>query len=173
MRLFIAIDLPESVKDYLRTVQANLPAGKMSKTHDFHLTLKFLGSCEENRRKRVEESLRDIPFQPFEAALTEIGVFGGNKPRVVWVGINVPEWLAESVREIENRMAKLGFKKEYGFMPHVTLARVKFVEDFKVFLDALKKIKIEPHQFSVKHFYLFESKLSPKGAVHQKLAEFP
>lgn len=173
MRLFIAIDLPNSVKDYLRTVQANLPAGKMSKTHDFHLTLKFLGSCEENRRKRIEKNLRGIPFQPFEAALAEIGTFGGKIPRVIWVGMNVPEWLAESVREIENRMAKLGFEKEYRFAPHITLARVKFVEDPKAFADALKKIKIEPLKFPVKHFYLFESELSSKGATHIKLAEFP
>lgn len=191
MRLFIAIDLPSAVKDYLRTMQARLPQARpsrskakqltrlkgatfqMSKTRDFHLTLKFLGSCEEKRRQKIEENLRGIPFQPFEAALIEIGTFGGDKPRVIWVGMKVPPWLAESVREIENRMAKLGFEKEYRFAPHITLARVKFVEDPQAFAAALKKIKIEPHAFSVQHFYLFESRLSPKGAVHTKLAGFP
>lgn len=173
MRLFIAIDLPSSVKDYLRTVQAHLPSAKMSKTHDFHLTLKFLGSCEESRRKRVEESLRGVPFQPFEAVMEGIGVFGGNHPSVIWIGMKVAPWLADTVKEIENRMAKLGFKKEYRFTPHITLARVKFVENSQKFSEELKKISVEPLKFSVEHFYLFESRLSPKGAVHTKLAVFP
>lgn len=173
MRLFIAIDLPSSVKQYLRTVQANLPHGKISKTHDFHLTLKFLGACEENRKKRVEENLRSIPFQPFEAALEGIGVFGGKHPRVIWIGMKVAPWLADTVKEIENRMGKLGFEKEYRFTPHITLARVKFIEDQQKFSEELKKISVEPLVFPVEHFYLFESALSPKGAVHTKLATFP
>lgn len=173
MRLFIAIDLPEEIKEYMRKLQALFPAAKMSKTHDFHLTLKFLGSCEENRRKRVEECLRKIPFQPFEATLEGIGVFGGSRPRVVWIGIKVPPWLSESVREIENRMYELGFQKEYRFTPHITLARVKFIEDPQKFSEALKKISVEPLKFPVENFYLFESQLSLKGAVYIKLAAFP
>lgn len=180
MRLFIAIDLPDSVKEYLRKLQNALPEAKMSKTHDFHLTLKFLGSCDSNLKKKIEETLKGVNFQPFEAKLTEIGVFGGRNPRVIWIGIQVPEWLSETVAEIEKRISKMGFlpagrqtKKENRFVPHITLARIKFIQDSKKFLEELKKNKIEQLKFPVEKFYLFESQLSPKGAVHTKLAAFP
>lgn len=172
MRLFIAIDLPEKIKAYLRGIQAVLPQAEMSKTHDFHLTLKFLGSCDEKRRKKIEEELRFVPFQPFETQLENIGAFGGKVPRVLWVGLKVPPWLKESAYEIEDRMAKFGFEKERRFTPHLTLARVKFAEDPEKFQENLKKISIEPLTFLVKNFHLFESRLSPKGALHVKLATF-
>lgn len=172
MRLFIAIDLPDSIKDYLRGLLKKLPNAKLSKAHDFHLTLKFLGSCDPERRKRVEEELRNISFKPFDAKLGKLGTFGGSRPRVIWVGMEVPEWLLVSVHDIESRMTKLGFEKENRFAPHLTLARAKFIENPQKFAEELKKITIEPLQFHVEHFYLFESKLLPKGAIHTKLAQY-
>lgn len=174
MRLFIAVDLPENIKNYLRDLQAELPHdAKFSKTHDFHLTLKFLGSCDGNRKKRVEDALKNIPFHNFKTRLTCIGTFGGRIPRVIWVGMEVPDWLKETAAEIENRMEKLGFEKENRFAPHITLARVKSIENPQSFLEAFRKITVDPLEFSVSRFYLFESLLSPKGATHVKLHEYP
>lgn len=172
MRLFIAIDLPEKIKAYLRELQAVLPQTKMSLTHDFHLTLKFLGSCEEHRRKKVEDELMHISFQPFEAQLENVGAFGGKIPRVIWIGLKVPPQLEETAYEIEDRVSKLGFEKERRFVPHITLARIKFIENPTRFLEDLKKISVDPVSFPVSQFHLFESRLSPKGALHVKLATF-
>lgn len=174
MRLFIAIDLPENIKEYLREIQGRLPNAKLSKTYDFHCTLKFLGSCEPRRKEKIEELLACVSFQPFESHLTQIGTFGGKKyPRVIWVGMEAPAWLAETTAEIEKGSEKLGFEKENRFTPHITLARVKHIDSPQSFADALSKIKIEQLRFRVSHFYLFESHLSPKGAVHTRIAEFP
>lgn len=174
MRLFIAIDLPENVKEYFREIQGRLPNAKLSKTHDFHCTLKFLGACEKQRKEKIEALLSSVPFQPFESQLTQIGAFGNKKPpRVIWVGMEAPPSLSETAREIENGAAKLGFEKEGRFIPHITLARVKEIEDPQSFSEALSKITIEPMHFRVTHFYLFESQLSPKGAIHTRLAQFP
>lgn len=172
MRLFIAINLPEKIKAYLRELQAILPKAKISLTHDFHLTLKFLGSCEEHRRKKIEEELTHVSMQPFEGRLENIGTFGGKIPRIVWIGLKVPPQLEETVYEIEDRMEKLGFEKERRFVPHITLARIKFVENSARFLEDLKKISVDPISFPVSDFHLFESRLSPEGALHVKLATF-
>lgn len=185
MRLFVAIDIPEDAKKYLRKLQADLftrsrhakngegaPNAKMSLAHDFHLTLKFLGECGAGLRAKVEGELKQIKFRSFEAELGEIGVFGGNHPSVVWVGVSAPDKLSELAREIENSMKKLDFRPENTFVPHVTLARIKFIKNPEDFLERLKKIKTEILKIKVKNFYLFESRLSSKGAVHIKLAEF-
>lgn len=185
MRLFIAIDLPENIKTYLRQLQAILfmrcshakhgegaPDANMSRTHNFHITLKFLGECIAGLRIKTEEQLKQIKFQPFEAELGGIDVFGGRHPSVVWVGVSAPNKLNELACELDNRMKKLGFRSENAFIPHVTLARVKFIKNPEDFLERLKKIKIEPLKFKIEKFYLFESRLSATGATHIKLAEF-
>lgn len=173
MRLFIAIDIPEDIKVYLREIQNQIPEEKMRLTSDVHLTLKFLGSVDENKKQEVEEALQGIPFQPFEAELTEIGLFlfRGN-PCVVWIGIKVPGWLFQSQREIEERLAPLGFEPENRFTPHLTLARIKSVNNPKSFETAIKRIRLEKKKFPVNHFYLFQSHLSKKGATYEKLTEF-
>lgn len=174
MRLFIAIDLPEDIKEYLRKIQSFLPDAKMSRTHDFHVTLKFLGSCDSVKREKVEKELfkASASFKSFQSQLTNIGTFGGKYPRVIWVGISAPDWLKDFARDIENRVAKFGFQKENRFTPHITLARIKEVSRLDKFSEELKKIPLEPLKFEVKNFYLFESKLSSKGAVHVRLREF-
>lgn len=173
MRLFIAIDLPEEIKEYLNSIQDFLPQAEMRKTHDFHLTLKFLGHCDENRLEKIKSELAKIHFVPFEVELGKVGVFGGGSPRVVWVGVKVPQSVFELAREIEEKMAGLGFEKENRFAPHITLARIKFIRDKERFLRDLGKITAEPKKFQAQKFYLFESRLSRTGAVYAKLAQFP
>lgn len=162
MRLFVAIDIPEEIKEYLKKLQAFIPQENMRLTTDFHLTLKFIGSADDNMKKAIEEALRGIPFRPFEASLTEAGIFSFHgMPRAVWVGIKVPDWLFDSQKLMEERLAKLGIEEEHRFSPHITLARVKFANNPKSFETAINRIKVEPRAFPVEHFYLFESHLSP------------
>lgn len=174
MRLFVAIDIPEEVKEYLKQLQTKIPDEKMRLTTDFHLTLKFLGSVDGDKKKEVERVLRTVPFKPFEAELTETGIFSFHgHPRVVWIGVKVPDWLFESQKIMEERLEKIGFEKEHRFSPHLTLARIKFVNNEKSFETAIKRINVETMKFPVKHFYLFQSHLSPKGAIYEKLTTFP
>lgn len=174
MRLFIAIDLPESVKDYLREVQGSLPQKGLAFVRDFHVTLKFLGDCDENMLEKVKGELSRVSFSPFDSELTKFGTFGGKNPRVVWIGVLAPPTFIAIVREIDDRMSKLGFMREKGeFVSHLTLARVKFVADSAALLNDLNKIQIEPVKFFVSQFHLFESKLTSAGAIHSKLATYP
>lgn len=192
MRLFIAIDLPDFLKNYLRTLQDFLPegcpakrgtpirklGGELAKTRDFHLTLKFLGSCDASMRKKVEDALshgvfRGGKFTPCEASLGKIGVFDFKNPRVVWISVNAPKSLLALAAKIEKAVSRLGFKKEnLGFVPHITLARVKFVKDPQRFIEQLKRIQVQPLTFKITSYCLFESQLSSNGAIHKKLREF-
>lgn len=174
MRLFVAIDIPEEIKSYFRILQDKLPDAKMRKTSDFHLTLKFLGSVQPDKKEQIENILRKLNFKPFTAKLEKIGIFGSkNFPRVIWVSMRVPEWLFEMQRHLEELLAPLGFEEENRFSPHITLSRVKFVKDPDKFNEEIAKIKVEEKSFPVNSFHLFESKLGREGAVYNKLSEFP
>ena len=107
MRLFIAIDLPADIKEYVKSLQQTLPDGGLSKTRDFHLTLKFLGECDEKKQTRIESALEKIPFAPFEARLGGIGSFGGASPRVLWISLDAPESLYTAAAAIGKAASKL------------------------------------------------------------------
>lgn len=176
MRLFIAIDLPENVKKILRRVQELLVESEtaaLTLSHDFHLTLKFLGECDEPKKDEVIAALSKIPFDRFDAELTHVGAFGREIPRVVWAGIAVPPSLARTVKQIEMAMRKLKFPHDHRFTPHITLARVKHIDQPEIFAQTLEMLPIPQMSFRVKNFFLFESRLSSAGAVHTKLQTFP
>jgi len=57
-------------------------------------------------------------------------------------------------------------------MSHLTIARVKKVKDKKLFLDELKKIKVQNLKFNVDKFYLISSNLRPEGPKYSILGEY-
>jgi len=176
MRTFIAIEIPEEVKKVFIEAQAQLDKdkAKLKITKDFHLTLKFLGEVEEKKIEEIKSALKEIKFNSFETSLTDVGVFPGeNSIRVVWVGLNDSEnKITNLQKEVDSKLETLGFKKDTRFHPHLTLARVKFVEDKERFIKNLKEIKIEKKSFKITEFKLIKSILTPEGPVYEDLASF-
>lgn len=176
MRCFIAIEMPEEVKEILLDAQkhVNTEKAKIRPTKAFHLTLKFLGEVEEKKAEEIKSALKAISFKQFKTALTEIGVFPNESYiRVVWIGLDDSEnKITNLQKEIDSKIEFLGFKKDTRFHPHVTLARVKFVEDKQKFIKDLKEIKIEKKAFEITEFKLIKSTLTGEGPVYEDLAVF-
>lgn len=175
MRLFIAMDFDE-LKDYLIELQNNLPKEdiKLTLTKSYHLTLKFLGEVSETDTEKIIECLKKIKLEEFEINLDEIGVFPNKHyVRVIWVGVNPKEQVIELQKSIEESLNEFGFKKDFKFHPHITLARVKLVKDKQNFIDALKKLKIDKHKKIItKEFKLIKSTLSQERPIYEDLEVF-
>ncbi len=174
MRLFIAIELPEEVKSYLKDLQKQIlnDKAKLTLANDFHLTLKFLGEVEEQDVDVIKSKLKEIMFEPFAAKLLTIGVFPSEKSiRVVWVGLEPKDLITDLQKKIDSSLQSK-FEKDSRFHPHLTLARVKFLKDSKSYSARLKSINVEPKEFTVSNFKLIRSTLTPKGSVYEVLAEF-
>ena len=172
MRLFIAIDFNE-LKDYFAELQKLLPKNaKLSFTKAFHLTLKFLGEVQPNNAEKVADILKNIKFKHFSVQLDSIGIFPTeNYIRVVWAGLKPEDNVLDLQKNIDESLKEL-FKKEREFKAHITLARVKYPEDKKSFVEQLKKIKVESKKIEIKDFRLVKSTLSPKGAIYEDLEVF-
>ena len=172
MRLFIAIDFNE-LRDYFIGLQKLLPKNaKLSLTKTFHLTLKFLGEVQPDNADRIIDILKKIKFESFFVHLDSVGIFPTeNYIRVVWVGLKPEEKILELQKNIDESLKEL-FKKEKDFKAHITLARVKYPEDKKSFVEELKKIKVVSKKIDVRDFRLIKSTLSQKGAVYEDLAVF-
>ncbi|MBW2976369.1 RNA 2',3'-cyclic phosphodiesterase [Candidatus Woesearchaeota archaeon] len=176
MRLFIAIEIPGDVKSYLAQIQEkiDLPLNKTRfvDQSQIHLTLKFLGDVTPDRIEEIKKQLKNISFNPFSLYLEGIGVFPNKSYiRVIWVGLKPEEPVLELQKRIDESLKKM-FKKEKDFKAHITLARVKYIEDKDKFISKLKKIGVENKKISINSFKLVKSTLTPKGPFYDDLEVF-
>jgi 2'-5' RNA ligase len=173
MRLFIAFDVSEEVKNYLSGLQKLLPEdAKLNFVKEFHLTLKFLGDVDDSKVDHIKAMLSNADFTQFTAKTSELGVFPDEKViRVVWVGLEPKDTINAFQKEIESALIDM-FSKDNRFHPHLTLARVKSVKDKKDFIEKLKKIPVKELEFSVSSFKLIKSELTPEGPVYEDVVEF-
>lgn len=172
MRLFIAVDFNE-LKDYFFELQKLFPSNaRLSLTKSFHLTLKFLGEVQPNNVEDIIKNLQNIRFQKFDVFLDSVGIFPTeNYIRVVWIGLQPEDKILELQKNIDESLKPM-FKKEKDFKAHITLARVKYPEDKKSFIEQLKKIKVENKKIEVNDFRLVKSTLMPKGPIYEDLKKF-
>ncbi|MFH1850370.1 MAG: RNA 2',3'-cyclic phosphodiesterase [archaeon] len=175
MRIFIAVKLPDTVVGMLDSVNSRLPDGGLRKVDrkQMHLTMKFLGEVPENQIESIISCLQAVSFEPFSVSLDGVGVFPDPRNvRVVWVGLSPAIKIIELEQKIGAALTKFSFRKDFKFHPHITLARVKLIEDRKAFSDLLETVKVEKQPFQISCFHLMKSTLAPNGPVYEELASF-
>jgi 2'-5' RNA ligase len=180
MRAFIAIDLPDHIRSALAEKQMLFrplaPDASWTRPEGIHITLKFLGEISNQQAKSVQESLAAIP--PFPAFKLEIEGYGffpnARRPRVFWTGVGASAPLQELAEKVESAMETLGFAREQReFAPHLTLARFREPRSQTALVHLIESQSRERlGGFEVSKFFLFESKLSPRGAQYRKIANF-
>ena len=176
MRLFVAIEIPENIKDYMVRIQKridhNLAKIRLVNKESMHLTLKFLGEVQPSQVENIKLNLKKIKIGSFLTHLDSIGFFPDESYiRVMWMGLKPEDKIIELQKEIDEKLSNL-FEKEKKFKPHLTLARVKFIENKKVFIEQLKKIEVDKKNFEIRNFKLIKSTLSPKGPIYEDLEVF-
>ena len=155
MRVFIAIDIPKNIRKEIVAIQNNLPefSGKKTEPENLHLTLKFLGEIDEEKVEEVKKKLSEIKFRKFQAELSEIGVFTPSFLKIIWVKLGGCD---EIQKEVDKKLEGL-FAKEKRFMSHLTIARVKNVNDRRRFLVNSIKLK--------------KSTLTPEKPIYEDVLE--
>ncbi len=176
MRLFISIGMPDEIKEYLGTIQQKMDFSKDKvkwvDNKQVHLTLKFLGKVQTDKVKDMSAALRKIKVVPFSVHLGNIGVFPNEDYiRVIWVGLSPEKEILELQKNIDESLKTL-FEKEKDFKAHITLARVKYIENKEEFIGKLKNIKIESKKIEITSFKLMKSTLTPLGPVYDEVESF-
>jgi 2'-5' RNA ligase len=197
MRLFIALDIPEEIRQrigrFVEGVRGFAPDAKWVGAETFHITLKFIGERSAGDADRIKQILRTIKSEPTTVSFSGYGFFPtANKARVFWTGIHADEHLAQLAAAVDRATSTLGIPRETApFTPHLTLARARDGSPRGAsgrphshpgdrprgtFVRVHEKLQALPSpQFgtmTATEFFLYESKLSPKGAVYTKKAEF-
>lgn len=171
MRIFIAIEVSEEAAKELKRVQEKLEQKGVRFPDKYHLTLKFLGDLEEDRIESSIKNLEKIEFKQFELSLADLDVIQPDFIRVVHANVKPLAELLKLGELVDNATA--GVSRDHMFKPHITVARVKFVEDKKEFIEKVKSIKLNPIAFKVKKFELLKSTLTKEGPIHEIIKSFP
>lgn len=168
-RLFVAIDLPEGVRETLAGLCCGIPGARWVPKEQLHLTLRFIGEVDGAQFRDIRQGLAEIDLPSFPLGLKGLGCFPPRKaPRVLWVGVEPAEGgLIRLRNRVESTLVRLGLEPEHRkFAPHITLARLQDPPLGRLtnFLSGNGLFAAEP--FPVSEFHLYSSVLSAKGALH-------
>jgi 2'-5' RNA ligase len=174
-RLFIAIDLPDSVAESLAAIRQKIDGFRWVRREQLHLTLRFIGAVDDTVARNVVSALERIRGTPFSLSLSGLGHFPpGRAPRVFWAGVVTSPPLLLLQYKIESAVQGVGLPGEARrFTPHVTIARLRDVP-----LRAITEIERHNNGFSsppflTSCFHLYRSSFTQSAVFHEIIATYP
>jgi 2'-5' RNA ligase len=177
-RGFIAVDIDvfSKIKMFSNEVKKSGVNLKLVEPENIHLTLKFLGDTDEALIDKIEEIMKKSVenINPFEIQLNSVGVFPNlNYIKVVWIGIQNGENLDIIAKDINEKLANLGFNRDKrGFSAHLTIARVKSAKNKDKLIQIINKYQdVEFSNQKIGSLKLKKSDLTLKGPIYTTLRE--
>jgi len=178
-RLFIAINLPEKIKNRLASYQNNWPQlpAKWTRPENLHITLLFLGNVAEQDIPAALEIVKNTAqkYPPVNLKLTKISYGPPQKipPRMVWILAEKNEFLADLKKDIEQQLIdqNVHFQiEDRGFVPHITFARLNNWELRQIDPEEVPQIdEAINFDFEAKTIELMESQAKKSGAEYDIL----
>ena len=181
MRLFVALEIPSTVRenlaDLLKSLRTVSPQTRWVRPENLHVTLKFIGEVPETKLAAIRSALAGARSdQIVTLDFRGLGFFPNEKhPRVFWAGIEASPNLKDLAADIDRATEKLGIPREQRpFSPHLTLARFEPPGLPEKLRSAIQENEVrEFGTLSTSQFHLIESKLKPSGAEYTTLESFP
>ena len=162
MRLFLAVDLPEELKEAINNTRVDDFIGKRVEKENLHVNLKFFG--EVPTPEKIINTLNKVEFQPFKAVINGFDAFPNQKfARVLHLRVESPE-LVELQKRIQQALRNFDNRP---YKPHVTLMRIKKQERRTNIYDQEFK-----EEFAVNDYVLYKSTLTPGGPEYEKVYVF-
>lgn len=177
VRLFVAIDLPEDIRECLRGPQEHLKKSnaRLNPVDPalIHMTLKFIGEVRDDAVPAIVAALSRVRFSPYDLHIKGIGSNNPRQPRVIWCEIDDSGESAALYAKVEDALLPLGIPRDdRPFRPHATLARVK--QGDPTLPGCIRTIP--PGDFgtcTVRGFRLKKSILTPRGPIYETVMEVP
>ena len=179
MRYFISIELPDNVKDkifnsFKKLKESKVCYGNFVKKDNLHLTLRFLDDVPEEKIESIKKALEEIDFRQFPIESGRVGFFPNEKYiEVLWIDLIASDFYFLK-DEIDEKLEGLGFPKNgKEFKTHVTVARIKGINDKQKFFNKINEISPKKMFFIANQFSLVKSVLERNGPKYETLKEFP
>jgi 2'-5' RNA ligase len=170
-RLFVAIDLPQSIRKLLVELDPNLRNVRWVQAGQMHLTLSFFGNVTEDVDLRLREKLNAIRFGAFFLPIAGIGTFPPKgPPKIIWIGVGGGHpHLFQIHKRVQEAALAAGLEPELRpWHPHITLARSRDVSSQSVRKFLQLNVDLDAGMTRVDAFHLYSSKLTPAGSIHTR-----
>ncbi len=181
IRTFIAIKIQANKKvlELLQHFKNKFPNDRINwvDTENFHLTLRFLGNTTREQLYELVDRLEEVCSgkKKFNLSLKGTGYFKSkSQPRVLFIKIEAVDELQLLVQEIEKVVVNCGFEAEQkSFKPHLTLGRIKHVENRNRFFSIFDEMPADDYQkIEVGEIILFQSILKTTGPEYRTIKTF-
>lgn len=158
MRLFIAINFPEEIKDKIFATIQELKSyackGNFTKKENIHQTIIFIG--ETTKIDTVKQCMESVSAPSFSLDVLGLGCFPRDSGNIYLLGVKVNDTLYAIYRQLYNSLTANGFIIDNRpYKPHLTVGREIVLDrnnNFELF-----KQKIAPISIDVAYISLMKS----------------
>ena len=166
MRLFIAVNLNDEMKDALIDIQDTMRTygirGRETVPENMHLTLAFIGDYDDP--DRVKEIIERIEIRRFEISLKGVGAFRD----LWWAGVENSAPLQSISRRLRRALAEEDIPVDRKkCSPHITIIRRAHGK-----LEDVPAEELEPYfgtSMTVDHISLMRSDRGKNGMIYTEL----
>jgi 2'-5' RNA ligase len=176
MRAFLALAIPDDTAAALVRLQGGLGFGRPVPEDNLHLTLAFLDDAPEAALADLHDLLSALRCPPVAIRFTGLDTFTEQDRGLIFAAVE----RSDALQALHDRVA--GLCRAAGldlprrrFRPHVTLARANRRPEGRArdrLAAALGPVPDLPG-FTARALTLYRSTLTPRGAIHEALADYP
>jgi RNA 2',3'-cyclic 3'-phosphodiesterase len=167
-RLFVALELPESCRAVLASLNPEIKGLRWLPKEQLHATMSFLDRVTQQQEEKLQEALAIVRVPPFFLPIQGVGTFGGSRPTVLWAGLGKahPHLFALHKR-IQDAVLQAGLEPDLRpFHAHITLGRLNGVSIATLSPFLRRNAETEFGLWKVTGFALFSSVLTSEGPIH-------
>ena len=176
MRLFTALNLPADLRSEIAALRdPDALDARWTAPDQYHVTLRFLGETDPDTAERMTARLDRVQAPAVDGTPYGLDVLPSRRrPSVLVVGLERTDPLLTLYEAVSDALEAEGLAPEdRTYRPHVTLARVRDVP-----AEAVHRFLVDHEadglpSFRAESFHLYESTLTPDGAVHEQRRTYP
>jgi 2'-5' RNA ligase len=175
MRLFTALDIPDALRERIAALRTpDALDARWTPPEQYHVTLRFIGEVDSETASDYDEALDTVTAPEAECTPYGLDVLPSRRnPSVLIVGLDRTAPLLSVYQAVSNTLEGAGLDPESrSYRPHVTLARLDDCAPETVHRFLRTHDTNDFPSFTARQFHLYESTLTPDGAVHERRASY-
>ena len=166
-RLFTALEVPRDAALSLSLLRGGIPGARWIDVENYHLTLRFIGDVDGHLADEIAQGLDRVYRPSFDLQLSGVDAFGSRKPHAIYAAARPSPQLTALQAEIDRICTRAGAPSDQRkFVPHVTLARLRNVDDGEVARYLSGRSNFSALPFRVSRFVLMSSRDSVGGGPY-------